>query len=258
MTRWEELGLHWTESGRPDGPVLVLSNSIGSTLDLWKPQLAALEQRYRVIRYDQRGHGRSRSHAGPYALADLGGDVLALLDHLEVHRVSFAGLSLGGMIGMWVAAHAPERVDRLALCSTSALLTPRDSWRELADTVREHGTSEVVSWTVERWFTPHFRQHHAAETAEYAAMIASTDDESYASCCEAIAGTDLREDLASVTAETLVIAGADDPAIPPEHGEGIAAAIGGARFESVGHAAHLVNVEQPDEVTRLLLEVFPG
>lgn len=259
MTRADAPDLYWTESGRADAPPLVLSNSLGCTLDMWEHQLEALGEHHRVIRYDQRGHGGSPAGAGPATLSDLGSDVLALLDHLDVRSASFAGVSLGGMVGMWLAAHAPARIDRLALCCTSALLTPREMWLDRAAAVREHGTSEIVSATVERWFTPNFRQHCASETAQYAAMIANADDECYASCCEVIAGMDLRGDLASITVPTLVVAGADDPATPPEHGESIAAGIGGnARLEVVPHAAHLANVERPQEVNRLLVEALSG
>ncbi|GAB3286426.1 3-oxoadipate enol-lactonase [Parasphingorhabdus pacifica] len=255
MASCEELGLHWTESGRADAaaPVVVLSNALGCTLDMWDPQLDLLEADYRVIRYDQRGHGGSRRPPGPYLLEDLAFDVLALVDHLGVRKFSFIGAALGGMIGLWLAAHEPERVERLTVCCTTACLHHRDAELERAEAAREHGTSELVSPTIERWFTPYFREHHGAETAGYAAMMASTDDEAYALCSEAIAHADLRSDLSAISVPTLVIAGADDPVTPPEHAEEIVAGIGSnARLEVLAHVAHLANVESAEDFNALL------
>jgi 3-oxoadipate enol-lactonase len=254
LTRWDELALHWKASGHENAPVVVLSNALGCTLDMWEPQLDVLHERYRVVRYDQRGHGESATLPGPYTLAGLGRDVLALLDHLEVDSASFMGSSLGGMIGMWLAAHFPDRIDQLTVCCTSAWLDQERVELDRAAAAREHGTNELASPTIERWFTPYFREHRASDTAEYAAMIASTNDEAYALCSEVIGRVDLRADLPSITADTLVIAGADDPATPPAHGETIAAGIGPrARFEVLPHAAHLANVERADEFNKLLV-----
>ncbi|MCX2731254.1 3-oxoadipate enol-lactonase [Saccharopolyspora sp. NFXS83] len=254
MTTWEELGLNWLADGRRDAPVLVLSNALGGTAAMWDPQLAALTEHYRVVRYDQRGHGGSPVLPGPYLLEDLAGDVLALLDHLEVPSASFAGASLGGVIGLWLGAHAAERIDALTVCGTSAWLDRRDAELDRARAAREHGTNELVAPTIERWFTPYFRERHAEEAASYAAMIAGADDEAYARCCEVLARADLRAELSSISAPTLVISGAEDPATPPEHGAAIADGIGGnARLEVVDHAAHLANVERAAEVNSLLL-----
>ncbi|GAB2653613.1 3-oxoadipate enol-lactonase [Saccharopolyspora gloriosae] len=254
MTTWEELGLNRLVDGDRDAPVLVLSNALGGTAEMWRPQLAALTEHYLVVRYDQRGHGGSPVLPGPYSVQDLAGDVLALLDHLEVSSASFAGASLGGVIGLWLGAHAPERIDALTVCGTSAWLDRRDAELDRARAARENGTNELVAPTVERWFTPYFRERHAEEVASYAAMIAGTDDEAYAWCCEVLAHADLRGALSSISAPTLVISGAEDPATPPEHGAAIADGIGGnARLEVVDHAAHLANVERAAEVNALLL-----
>lgn len=232
---------------------MVLSNALGCTLEMWDPQLEFLNAHYRVLRYDQRGHGDSRLLPGPYHLEDLGGDVLALLDHLDVRKASFMGASLGGMIGLWLASHAAERIDRLVVCCSSAWLNQREVELDRARAAREHGTNELVSPTIERWFTPYFREHHGAETARYSVMIASTDDEAYALCSEVIAHVDLRADLPAISADTLVVAGADDPATPPEHSEAIVAGIGAnARLEVIPHAAHLANVERAEEFNALL------
>ena len=253
LRSWEELGLHAEVEGPADGPALVLSNALGGTREMWGSQLPALTEHHRVVRYDQRGHGFSQAPPGPYLLEDLAEDVLVLLDHLEIRSASFAGSSLGGMIGLWLAAHAPDRIGTLTVCCTSAWLDGRETELDRARAAREHGTNELVSPTIERWFTPYFREHHSVETADYAAMIAGTDDEAYALCCEMIAHADLRADLPAISAPTLVISGADDPATPSEHGAAIADGIGdNARLEVLPHAAHLANVERAADFDRLL------
>lgn len=240
--------------GATDAPALVLLDSLGSDLSMWDPQVAPLARRFRVIRFDLRGHGRSPVPPGPYQIADLAGDVLALLDRLEVERANLCGLSLGGMIALWLGEHAPDRVDRLVLCCTSARLEPSEAWTARAATVRTQGMGAVADLVVGRWFTPPYAAGHPELVAQMRAMIASQPADGYASCCEAIAAMDLRSALASVRAPTLLIAGAEDPAIPPEHSERIAAAIEGARVVIVPDASHLANVEQPERVTAAILE----
>lgn len=247
--------VHHELAGPENAPVLVLSNSIGTDLHLWDEQVPALAERFRVLRYDQRGHGRTpASTSGPYAMADLGGDVLSLLDELGVQRAHFAGVSLGGMTGMWLAENAPERIDRLALLCTSAEM-PAQSWHDRAALVREKSTEALIEPSLPKWFTPATAEDpHVRE--RFAEQLRAADDEGYAGCCEAIATMRIREHLGSITAPTLVIAGAEDPATPPERSEDIAAAVDGARLEVVEAAAHLANAEQPAAINRLLLEHF--
>jgi 3-carboxy-cis,cis-muconate cycloisomerase/3-oxoadipate enol-lactonase len=246
-------------SGPEQAPVLVLSNSMGTTTAMWDGQVGPLAERLRVLRYDHRGHGASEVPPGPYRIEQLGGDLLGLLDRLGLTRVSFCGLSLGGMVGMWLAANAPERIDRLALCCTSAKVEA-DPYLERAAKVRAGGTASVVDDVVLRWFTPAFRRAAPDQVQRAAAMLEATSDEGYAGCCEALAAMDLRPGLAAITAPTLVIAGADDPATPPRHAEAIVAGIGNARLEVVAGAAHLASVEQPERIARLLVDHFsrPG
>jgi 3-oxoadipate enol-lactonase len=239
--------------GADDAPVVVLSNSIGSTSDMWEPQVPALAERYRVVRYETRGHAGAPVPDGPYALADLGGDVLALLDRLGVERAHFAGLSLGGMTGMWLGVNAPERIDRLALLCTSAMLARDTDWPARARTVRAEGTGAIAAATVERWFTERFRSAHPDLAERWRETIAATPAEGYAGCAEAIGGMDLEDELAAIRAPTLVIAGRHDPATPPPHAELIASRIPGARLELVD-GAHLSNIERADDVTALLLD----
>jgi 3-oxoadipate enol-lactonase len=245
--------VHYELSGPAEAPVLVLSGSLGTDMSMWDPQAEPLSARFRLLRYDQRGHGRSPVPSGPYSIAELGEDLLALLDRLEIERASLCGLSIGGMTAMWVAARAPERVERLSLLCTSAQLGPESMWRERAATVRTQGLDAIADAALERWFTEGFRRRHADTAARFRAGLCAIPPEGYAGCCEAIAEMDLRADLPAIAAPTLVIAGADDPATPPAHGRLIAGAIAGARMEVVSPAAHLANIEQADRVTELIV-----
>lgn len=250
--------VHFREDGPPDGPPVLMINSLGADLSMWDPQVAALAQRFRVIRYDARGHGRSPVPPGRYALADLGRDALDLLDRLGIARAHVCGLSLGGMTGMWLAAHAPERVGRLVLCCTSALLGPPEQWAERSARVRAEGTGAIAEAVVARWVTPGFAAERPETVARLRKMVAATPPIGYAGACAAIEEMDLRADLPRISAPTLVLAGADDPATPPPHGAAIAAAIPGARLEILAGAAHLATYEQPDTANRLILEALDG
>jgi 3-oxoadipate enol-lactonase len=251
--------LNCAASGPDDAPVLLLSGSLGTTLDMWDPQVPALSASHRVIRFEHRGHGGSPVPTGPYTIEELGRDVVTMLDRLNLSRVSYCGLSIGGMVGQWLAINAPERIDRLILLCTAPYLPPAAAWHERAAAVREAGTPEVVADAViGRWFTADYAASHHDVVARYRAMISGIDPEGYAGCCEAIAGMDLRAGLPGVTAPTLVVSARQDPSIPPEHGEAIAAAIPGARIEILDPGAHLASVERADAVTALIAEHLDG
>jgi 3-oxoadipate enol-lactonase len=237
-----------------EGQPLVLLNSLGTSLGMWDDQAGPLAERLRLIRYDQRGHGDSPVPDGPYSLADLGGDLIALLDRLEIERVSLCGLSLGGMTAMWVASEIPDRIERLVLCCTSALLGPASDWQQRARTVRGLGVQAIADAVLARWFTPAFLERRPPAVDRLDATLRATPAEGYAGCCEAIAALDLRGDLASITAPTLAIAGADDPATPPAKLEEIAARVPNAKLIVVPRSAHLANAERPDIITPVLIE----
>jgi 3-oxoadipate enol-lactonase len=247
----------YTEEGPAGAPVVVLSNSLGATRAMWDPQAAALAERFRVVGYDTRGHGQSPAPAGPYSIDDLVDDVLALLDRLGVARASFAGLSLGGMTGMRLAAREPERVDRLALLCTSAKTDPQP-FLDRAAAVRAGGTAPLAPTIAGRWLTPAYAAEHPDLVARLEAMIAGCDDEGYAACAEVVARIDLRDDLARISAPTLVISGAEDQALPPKHQQAIADGIPGAELLTVSPGAHLANLERTPEVTGALLGHFEG
>ena len=242
----------YTVDGPADAPVVVLSNSLGATRGMWDPQVPPLAERYRVVTYDTRGHGESPSPSGPWSLDDLVDDLAALLDRVGAPRAHVAGLSLGGMIAMRLAAREPGRVDRLALLCTSAKTEPQ-GFLDRAAAARSGGTASLAPAVVARWLTPGFAAEHPDLVARLEGMIAAADDEGYAKCCEIVAGIDLRVDLARITAATLVVSGADDPALPPDHQRLIADGISGAELVTVTPAAHLANLERTLEVNRALL-----
>lgn len=246
--------VHAVVTGRDDGPTVVLSNSLGSSYRMWDPQLEALEQRYRVVRYDTRGHGASPVPDGPYSIDDLTDDLVALLDRLAVERTHLVGLSLGGMTAMRLAARHPDRVDRMAVLCTGAQLPPAEAWTQRAATVRADGAAAVATAVVDRWFTPAYLDAQPEVRAAHERMVAATPAEGYAACCEAIAELDLRPSLPQITAPTLLIAGADDPATPPAKLEELAAGIAGSMLLVVDDAAHLANAEQPGLITSAIVK----
>jgi 3-oxoadipate enol-lactonase len=253
MTQGNAVELHHVFEGPGEAPVLVMANSLGTTLSMWDEQAQALRDRFRVLHYDHRGHGGSPVPPGPYSIEDLGRDVLALLDRLELRRVSFCGISIGGMAGMWLAGEVPERIERLVLCCTSTRFDP-DAFDSRARTVRAEGVNAIAEAVVERWFTPAFRKEHPEVVEWGAQMLRNTPAEGYAGCCEAIRDADLLDTLGAIETPTLVIAGADDPAAPPEQAELIRDSIPDGRLLIIDQAAHLANVEQPEAVTRAILE----
>jgi 3-oxoadipate enol-lactonase len=247
------VNLEYRFDGPEDAPVLVLSNSLGTTLELWESQLGALTRRFRVLRYDLRGHGASPVPPGPYTVDDLGGDVVELLDRLGLERVSFCGLSIGGVTGMWLGANAPERFDRLVLACTAPRIGTVETWTERAANVRAHGTESLADAVMERWFTPAFAAEQPETVARFRAMIAATPDEGYAGCCDALRDFDFRTELGRVAPPTLVISGELDPATPPEDGALLAGGIPDARLTVIPGVSHLANVARPDEFNDAVL-----
>ncbi len=250
------IALHHEISGERQAPPVLLLNSLGSTLAMWERQVPALAESFLVIRCDTRGHGESPVPPGPYVIDDLVDDAIALLDNLGIERTHIGGVSLGGMVAMRLAARDSERVDRLALISTSAQLGPPETWIERANTVRANGTAAVADTVVSRWLTES-RQTADPQTTQYLRdMIAATPADGYAACCDAIRDMDLRADLASITAPTLVVSGLDDPSTPPVHLHSIVAGIPGARLVELSDCAHMAPIDQPEAVTSALVEHF--
>ena len=247
------IDLNYRVDGPPDAPVLVLSHALGLSLAMWNPQLERLSKVFRVVRYDHRGHGGSPVPAGPYTIEVLGRDLIHLLDRLGLNRVSFCGLSLGGMVGMWVASNVPERIDRLVLCCTAARMLRPDDFAARARAVCERGIDAIADSLIGRWFTPAFAASHPDTIARIRAMLLSTPREGYAGGCEAIAQMDLRDDLPRIKAPTLVLAAEHDQSTPPELSRQIAERIPGAEVVLIPDAAHIANVEQPAAITGHML-----
>jgi 3-oxoadipate enol-lactonase/4-carboxymuconolactone decarboxylase len=249
-----ERQLHHRTDGAGDAPPLVLGPSLGTSLAVWDPQLPALARTHRVIRYDLPGHGGSPAGllpAGGATVADLGRLVLALADSLGVGRFAYAGVSLGGAVGAWLAVHHPERIVSLALVCSSARFGEPAGWRDRASLVRAEGTGPVADTTASRWFTRGFAPGPLTEAL--VADLRAADPESYAACCDALAAFDLRADLPAITAPTLVVAGREDPATPLAHARELADRIPGASLTEVATSAHLAGVERPAPVLAALL-----
>jgi 3-oxoadipate enol-lactonase len=250
--------VHAVVEGPADAPVLLLSNSLGADLAMWDPQVPALTELFRVVRYDTRGHGRSPVPEGDSTIDDLADDVVALLDRLEVPAAHVAGLSIGGMTALRLAVREPQRVRTLAVLCSSAYTGNEQSWRDRAHTVRTEGTGVIADAVISRWLTPGYAAANPDLIARLRATFAAHPDEGYASCCVVIAGMDQRADLSRITAPTLVVSGAEDAALPPEHQRAIADGIPGARLLNLSPAAHLANIEQARQVTDALIAHATG
>ena len=244
--------LHFETHGDPTAPPVLLLGSLGSDLHMWDPQIHALSAHHRVIAVDHRGHGNSPAPEGPYTMADLGGDVIALLDALGLDAVHFVGLSLGGAVGQWLAAYHPQRVRTLTLLCTAAQFAPARPWLDRAATVRADGVASIAESVVDRWFTPELAQRDPELVARHVRMVSGTTDEGYAACCEALSQWDVRADLARIVAPTLAIAAEQDGPTPPSALRAIADGIAGAELRVLSPGAHLANVEQAGAVTRLI------
>jgi 3-oxoadipate enol-lactonase len=245
--------LYYEENGAASSPAVVLGSSLGTTHAMWAPVALNLARSRRVVSYDHRGHGRSPLPHGRSDIADLGADVLALLDRLELERVSYVGTSLGGMVGLWLAANAPQRIERLVCVCSSPYLPPAQGWTARAARVREAGSvAAVADEVLARWFTARYADAHRDVVEPIGKTLRECPAEGYASCCEVIGRLDLRDQLSRITAPTLTIAAAEDRAIPPEHSRAIVAGVLGARFELLTHGAHLAAVECAPEVTALI------
>ena len=231
--------------GSADNPWLVLSNSLAATHNMWDLQMKTLLKRYRVLRYDTRGHGQSDVPAAPYSFDDLVGDAVALLDHYQIERPTFMGLSLGGMTGLGIALTHPGRLEALVCCDARADAPPQfvQGWNERINAVREGGLASILPATVERWLSAAFRAARPDVVADVERMILSTPIVGYEGCAEALKRLDYLKDLHHVTMPTLFVGGAEDMAAPPEAMQAMADRIRGSRFSIIAGGAHLSNID---------------
>ncbi len=232
---------------RGEGFPLLMGSSLGTDRRLWERHALALSGSHRVIRYDHRGHGQSPVPAGDYTLEQIATDALELMDSLGIECADYCGVSMGGMVGMWLAANFPERIRRLVLVCTSAYMPPQQTWIDRAELVRVEGMAAIVAPTLERWLTPEFLAAGSPEVALLREQLLGTDVQGYAGCAIAIGGMDLRDSLTEISARSLVIVAADDPSTPPVQGELIAESILDATLVSIP-GRHLACIESPDEV----------
>jgi 3-oxoadipate enol-lactonase len=243
--------------GKPGAPVIVFSNSLGTNLSMWDPQVSALRDDFRILRYDTRGHGLSAVPPGTYTQDQLGGDILALMDVLEIRQARFCGLSMGGQVGIWLGANTPDRFSRLVLCDTAAHIGNHEIWNARIAAIRAGGMPAIISGAIERWFTPGFIAQSPEVVATVRRMILDTPPQGYIACCEAIRDTDLTEQASHVHTPTLVISGTHDPATPPAQGRSLASLIRGARYLELD-ASHISNIEAAPRFTSSVREFFSG
>lgn len=248
----QDAQLFYQWDGPEDAPVLVFSNSLGSTYRMWDPQVDVLSKHFRLLRCDTRGHGQSSVTPGPYTIEKLAADVLHLLDTLRVERACFCGLSMGGMIGMLLGATAAQRFHKIVLCNTGAKIGTHDAWNARITTVQQGGMKALASSVLDRWLTAGYRASHPQETAQMLAMLEGANPAGYAACCGAVRDMDYRDQLHRVQVPALVIAGAHDPATPPTDGRFLADHIRGAKFVELP-AAHLSNIEASEHFNREIL-----
>lgn len=242
----------------PEGaPALMLSNSLGTDLAMWDAQAAEFARHFRLVRYDRRGHGKSDAPKGPYSMERLGRDVIAILDALKIKKTNWCGLSMGGMVGMWLGAHAGGRIERLVLSNTACRYPVPDLWNDRIRTVSEKGTAAIVEGTMERWFTTGFRQRSLDKVMPFRKQFLKTDVDGYIGCCQAIRDMDQSESIRRITAPTLIIAGSQDMATTPKDAAYIHARIKGSQLRMLD-AAHISNVEQAEGYTAAVLAHLRG
>jgi len=249
--------LHYELCGNPQGPVLVLANSMGSSLRMWDKVLPMLETSNRVLRFDMRGHGKSEIARESFTIDDLSRDVLRLMDEVHVECASVCGLSLGGLVALWLGIHTPERVDRLILANTAARIGNSAMWEQRIQAVETEGMPSLAKATLARWFAPAYRSGHPEEMETICAMIASTDPNGYGACCAVLRDTDLRNDAGKVVSPSLIITGTHDPATPPSDGRSLHATIPDSHYVEL-NASHLSAWESADEFAAAVLQHLAG
>lgn len=250
VTMPDGTALHYEIDGTAGKPWLIFSNSLGTDLHMWDDQVPAFADDYRILRYDSRGHGRSGAPAGGYSIDLLGADAIALMNALDIGTANWCGLSKGGMVGMWLGTNHPDRFTRMVFSNTAAHMPTSEMWADRARTAREQGMGALEDAILERWFTRSFRDTAAERVEKVRAQIRATPGEGYASCCEAIGAMNQRASITMITLPVLVIAGAQDPATPPDKARFIADAIQGAELVVIEDAAHLSNIEQTEAFNR--------
>ena len=240
--------INYQTFGDTSKPAIIFSNSLGTNFSMWQAQIDALKNDFFVICYDTRGHGQSSAPQGPYTIDQLGQDVIHLLDHLNVEKAAFCGISMGGLTGQWLAINHPEHFNHVIVCNTAAKIGQEQAWNDRASLVREQGLQPIASTAASRWFTEHFIQRNTAIVTSLSNDLGASSAEGYASCCEALAKADLREQLKEIKIPVLVIAGTRDPVTTVADGQFMAERIVGSQLFEID-ASHISNIEQPEIFT---------
>jgi 3-oxoadipate enol-lactonase len=248
-----DVRINYELAGPEKAPVLIFSNGLGTTIQMWEPQVAPFSQHFRVLRADTRGHGQSGVTPGPYTMEQLAGDVVHVLDALKIDRAHFCGLSLGGMIGMLLGTHVPERFHKLVFCNTAAKIGTAESWNTRIASVQSGGMKAVSQAVYERWLSADYRSAHPAESQKVLAMLESANTEGYIACCGALREADFRDAIGGIRLPCLAVAGTKDLTSPPADLQFLAKTIPGAQYAEVS-AAHISSIEAAEEFNRQVLE----
>ena len=241
-----DVTINYATFGDTNKPSIIFSNSLGTNYSMWRPQIDALQNDFFVICYDTRGHGASSTPQGPYSIEQLGLDVVHLLDHLNINKATFCGISMGGLTGQWLAIHQPERFNHVIVCNTAAKIGQEQAWLERATLVREQGLNPIATTAASRWFTNPFIQSQTALVETLSNDLAASSAEGYANCCEALAKADLREQLKDITVPVLIVAGIQDPVTTVIDGQFMLDRIPNAQMFEI-NASHISNIECPNE-----------
>jgi len=245
--------IHVEVEGPENAPVLMLSNSLGTNLHMWDDQVKPWTQHFRLVRYDRRGHGQSGVPKGSYSMDQFGRDVIAILDALKIKTINWCGLSMGGMVGQWLGANAPDRINKLVLSNTSSYMEDKKLWNDRIKFARDNGLAAMVGANMERWFTAGFRARAPQTIERMKQMFVATNLDGYIACCEAIRDMDFRASNAKVKAPTMIIIGRHDPANTPAAGEAIHQQINGSQV-AILDTAHIANLEAPQKYADTVIE----
>ena len=247
--------INYQTFGDASQPAIIFSNSLGTQLNMWQPQISFFEKKFYVICYDTRGHGASSAPQGPYSIEQLGTDVVHLLDHLNIEKASFCGISMGGLTGQWLAIHHPERFNHVIVCNTAAKIGQEQAWNDRAQLVREQGLKPIAETAASRWFTEPFIRSNTAIVESLSNDLGAGSPEGYASCCEALAKADVREQLKNITIPTLVVAGQKDPVTTVADAQYLVNQIPNSQLIEI-NASHISNIECPEDFSHALNTTF--
>ena len=247
--------INYQTFGDASQPAIIFSNSLGTKFNMWQPQISFFEKKFYVICYDTRGHGASSAPQGPYSIEQLGTDVIHLLDHLNIKKASFCGISMGGLTGQWLAIHHPERFNHVIVCNTAAKIGQEQAWNDRAQLVREQGLKPIAETAASRWFTEPFIRSNTAIVESLSNDLGAGSPEGYASCCEALAKADLRADLKTITVPVLIIAGQQDPVTTVADAQYLVNQIPNSQLIEI-NASHISNIECPENFSHALNTIF--